>query len=109
MAIRPVDLQQVVMKSPDVTHDASAQLQAATTQQAHTAELAKRQAQQAETVQQFEEASAVLIREREAGKDQRQQSRKKDAEGEADASGEDDVNPKPGSLARLGRHIDLSA
>ena len=108
MAIRPVDLQQVVMKSPDVTRDVSVQQQAATAQQAHTAELTKRQAQQAETVQQFEEAGAVLIREREAGKDQRQQSRKKDPEAEAETA-EDDVNPKAATPARLGRHVDLSA
>ena len=49
----------------------------------------------------------MLIREREAGKDQRQQSRNKDAE--AEASAEDEANPKAGSPARLGRHIDLSA
>jgi hypothetical protein len=107
MAIRPVDLQQVVMKSPDVTRDASVQQQAATAQQAHTTELAKRQAQQAETVQQFEEAGAVLIREREARQDQRQRSRKKEAEAEELA--EEEVNPKSGSPARLGRHVDLSA
>ncbi|HEX6511112.1 MAG TPA: hypothetical protein VF157_02355, partial [Chloroflexota bacterium] len=65
MAIRPVDLQQVVMKSPDVTRDVAVQQQIAASQQTQTAEHTRRRAEQAETVQQMEEeAGAVLIRDR---------------------------------------------
>lgn len=109
MAIRPVDLQQVVMKTPDVTRDTAAQQQAATVQQAQTAEVTKRQAQQAETVTQFEEAGAVLIREREGGR-RGQERRPANDKDEAGASAEnDDAVPQNTTTGRLGRHVDLSA
>ena len=108
MAIRPVDLQQVMVKGPDVTHDAAAQSQAATAQQAQTERTAKRQAEQAETVQQFEEAGAVLVRERQAGAGQQGQQ-EASSKREPDADGAEAGTPKGTVQTRLGRHIDMSA
>jgi hypothetical protein len=109
VAIRPVDLQQVVMKSPDVTRDTAAQQQAATTLQAQATEVTKRQAQQAETVQQFEEAGAVLIRDRQSRGGQQEQQLEDSAKEQADtAAGEKDT-PKGAAPTRLGRHVDLNA
>jgi hypothetical protein len=111
MAIRPVDLQQTIMKAPDVTRDVSSQQQGALAQQAHTAHDTKRQAERAETVAQFEdEAAAVLVRERDARDHQQQEQRKKNQqEGEADPLAEDAAAQAAAAQARLGRHIDLSA
>ncbi|HLQ33709.1 MAG TPA: hypothetical protein VK457_13565 [Chloroflexota bacterium] len=110
MAIRPVDLQQVVVKSLDVTRDTAAQQQAAGTQQAQTTEQANRRAHQAETVNEFDEAGAVLIRERQArGQqgEQREDEEQEQAEEEATVDGTSGKGAAP--QVRLGRHIDLQA
>ncbi|HLG74334.1 MAG TPA: hypothetical protein VK009_28280 [Chloroflexota bacterium] len=111
MAIRPVDLQQTIMKAPDVTRDVSVQQQSASAQQAHMAQDTKRQAERAETVAQFdEEAAAVLVRERDAGEGQQQsQQRKQKQEGEADPIAEEAAAKAAAAQARVGRHIDLQA
>lgn len=109
MAIRPVDLQQTIMKSPDVTRDVSAQQQAATAQQAQIAEHTKRQAQAAETVAQFEEAGAVMIRERQSRGDQQDAEQQAKQQPEAEAEAEAETPAAKAAAARLGRHIDLQA
>ena len=110
MAIRPVDLQQALMKSPDVTRDASVQQQATVAHQAHTAEHTKRQAERAETVAQFDEADAVLIRERQARGGQQGEEQPKDKQdGEADPAAEDAAAKAAVAQARIGRHVDLQA
>ena len=106
--IRPVDLQQVVMKSPDVTRDTAAQQQAAGVQQSQFAAETKRQAQEAETVQQFDEAGAVLVRDRQ----QREGQPEQDAEDHQQGQDGEDGAAAPAAGApqvRLGRHIDLQA
>jgi hypothetical protein len=109
MAIRPVDLQQAIVKAPDVTRDATVQQQAATAQQAHMAHETKRQADRAETVAQFEEAGAVLIRERQArGGEQQDQQQQEQDEPEGEASAEE-AAAKAAAQAKLGRHVDLQA
>ena len=109
MALRPVDLQQVVMKAPDASRDPAAQNAAASAHQAQTAQHANKRAQQAETVQQFEEAGAILIRDRDSGNRQQQEdAEEQQAEAESFA---DEPNQMTGNApqARLGRHIDLQA
>ena len=107
MAIRPVDLQQIAIRTPDITHDTAAQQQAGLVQQGHAAEQTKRQAQQAETVQQFDEAGAVLIRERDARGGQ--QGAQQDGAKQQSQPEEEPGTAKEATPARLGRHIDLSA
>ena len=110
MAIRPVDLQQTIIKTQDVTRDVSSQQQAGVAQQAHTAAASKRQAEKAETVQHLEdEASAALVRERQArgGQQHDEQDGQPPREGETE---EDEALTKAAAAqARLGRHIDLHA
>ncbi len=109
MAIRPVDLQQVVVRATDVGRDSATPQQAAAAQQSHTAEQARRHERQAETVQTFEEAGAVLVRERQARSGQQDEPDKKKDQQAADEEGKTADVPFPGAVSRppLGRHVDL--
>jgi hypothetical protein len=109
VSIRPVDLQQVVTRTTDVTREASTQQQAAASHQAQVADQTRRQAQQAETVQQFDEAGAVLVRDRRSGPGQQDQP--EDQPKEEPAAEEEQAKGVvlSGGTARppLGRHVDL--
>ena len=109
MAIRPVDLQQVVVKASDVTRDASGQQIAAAAQQTETAQQTNRHAQQAETVQDFEEAGAILIRDRQSrGQNDQEAEDEEQAPEDESSEGSNQGKGAPPQL-RLGRHIDLQA
>ena len=108
MAIRPVDLQQALVKAADVTRDASQSQQAAVAHQAHSAQDTKRQAERAETVAQFDETDTVLIRERQGRGGQQQAGDQRQQDAEADQAAEE-AAAKAAAQARLGRHVDLQA
>lgn len=113
MAIRPIDLQQVVLKSVDVARDqGAAQQQAAAAQQSLASDLSKRQDEKAETVQQFDEAGQAAIHDR---GDRSAHSYQESEPQQGEAGDEDPVAqqqqaantglPRP----RVGRHIDVQA
>ena len=114
MAVRPVDLQQVVVKVTDVVRDASVQQQQLASSQQVTIEQGRRHAQRAETVQSFDEAGAAAIHER----DPRSGHQTPDDEQGEEAAEFAEETPvlslalgRSGKAARprVGRHVDLQA
>ena len=108
MAIRPVDLQQTILKASDISRETTIQQEAGASQQMSATGLSKEHDHRAETVQQFDEAAATLIREREERQGQQQQ-RQDEANGRQESAIADQnpraMVPRP----KLGRHIDLQA
>ena len=113
MALRPIDLQQVMVKSVDVTRETVQQQQlAAATQENLAAQLKTRHAQKTETVQDFEEVGAAAIHER---------GPRSGGDGQAfdDEAGEQEQDAPPLAPAqaalrglprpRVGRHVDVQA
>jgi len=113
MAMRPLDLQQVVVKSLDVARETVQQQQlAAAAQDTLAAQQHKRSQLKTETVQQFEEAGAAAIHERGARSgDSRQQPDTEEAEEpDQDVMVQQQVNAKNGlARPRVGRHVDMQA
>jgi hypothetical protein len=114
MAIRPVDLQQVLTKLPDIGRDsATQQQQPLAAQHLLASEDAKRRQERAETVKSFEdEAGLAAVHERQQGGQQPHQE--SDSEEQAQAEPGDSpegeaVAAARAAQARLGRHIDLQA
>ena len=116
MALRPVDLQQVMVKSVDVTRETAQQQQsAAAVQEGLATELKARQEQKTETVQDFEEVGAAAVHERGPRSEQDQQADRRPAAEEqhdedegASLSATDAVLralPRP----KVGRHVDVQA
>lgn len=112
MAIRPIDLQQVLAATPDASRNTAAQQQAASAQQVHVDHDSKRHAEEAaETVQRFEEAGSAVIR------DQRGQSGQQGADADEDDQEQESAEDEQAGAAqitsaptvRLGRHVDMQA
>ncbi|MHB8620709.1 MAG: hypothetical protein ACYDAG_14250 [Chloroflexota bacterium] len=107
MGIRPVDLQQVVAKTPDLIRDASAQeQQPLVTQQVFASEQDRRDARRTETVQQFEEAALATIHGR--GGRQSRDRRGAGRDGQP-AEGKDLPSSPKLPQARIGRNVDIKA
>ncbi|MBV9120266.1 MAG: hypothetical protein JOZ39_06120 [Chloroflexi bacterium] len=113
MAIRPIDLQQAVVKSTDVTREASQQQQLAAAAQDNIAKrLELRHAQKTETVQQFDETGEAAVHERDArsGGDPRQQERQAQGQTAGNAAAQQNIQAKDGNpRPRVGRHVDMQA
>ncbi len=110
MAVRPVDLQQVVVKAPEVTrNEASQERQGTIAQQALAGEVAKAQDERRERVQQFEQAEGTLIREREARSGGRQAEARSEEDAEDAETAGDQPVPQGARRPALGRHIDIRA
>ena len=108
MALRPVDVQQVLAKLPDAMRDsATQQAQPAAAQQALAGDEARRHEQLAQTVHGFDESGMAAVHERNG---QASQEQADDQERREDEQGDQAGAQAPGSRApqvRLGRHIDL--
>jgi hypothetical protein len=116
MAIRPVDLQQVVAKSVDVTRDTAAQQQGAIAAQQTLAEqLKKRAIERTETVSQFDEeaATASVHERRERQRQQQDDPDRREGRGQEGPEPQAPINQQNASKAvlqpRVGRHVDMSA
>jgi hypothetical protein len=112
MAVRPVDLQQVLVQLPEVGRDAATQQQQpAAAQQLLANEEAKRRQENAETVKQFDETGMAAVHERGQREDQEDASGdEQQAQGQAETDEESQaVAAARAAQARLGRHIDIQA
>jgi len=115
MAIRPVDLQQVVVKSLDVTRDTAAQQQAAAAAQQNLAESLKKKAlERAETVSEPEEFGAAAVHDRGARSQQQAEDEEAEAE-QQDPMEHAPINQQAANKVqamyrpRVGRHVDVQA
>ena len=115
MAVRPIDIQQVMVKSVDVTREASQQQQlVAAAQENLAAQLKTRDAQKTETVQDFDEVGAAAVHDRRprSGRDD-QPGDESGAETEQDdaAASVDLAQASLRGLPRpkVGRHVDVQA
>jgi len=113
MAMRPIDLQQVVVKSVDVARETVQQQQlAAAAQDTLVAQQHKRSQLKTETVQQFEEAGAAAIHERGArsGDSWQEPDPEEPADPQEDSVPQQQFNAKNGlPRPRVGRHVDVQA
>lgn len=109
MGIRPVDLQPLVLKAPDIVRDiAGQQQQAAAAQQVLESESTQQHTQRAETVQAAEEVGAAAIHER-GPNSGGQEEPDQDEQDQAEADGQPGAQPKNAAAPRVGRHIDIQA
>jgi len=115
MALRPIDLQQVMVKSVDVTREASQQQQlAAAAQQNLAAQLKTRDAQKTEQVQDFDEVGAAAVHERQprSGREDEpgdESSRETETEDEAVAANATAAALRGLPRPKVGRHVDVQA
>ena len=114
MAIRPSDLQQVVVKSLDVTRDTAAQQQGVVASQQTLAEQLKRKAlERTETVQQFDEdAGAAAVHERDSRRQQHQEQEsqaRRQKPAIPDETKQEAAAKATVAQPRVGRHVDLQA
>jgi len=109
MAVRPVDLQQVMVKLPDIGRDAASQQQQPVAVQHILAdEDAKRRQERAETVQQFDEAGMAAVHERDA-RENHENASANEQHDESQAETDEGAQAVAAQAAqtRLGRHIDI--
>jgi hypothetical protein len=108
-------MQQVMVKSVDVTRETAQQQQlAAAVQEGLATQLKTRQAQKSETVQDFEEVGAAAVHERQPRSGQPEGEGQADPERDEDEDEATNLSAKEAILRALprpkvGRHVDVQA